>query len=99
MNISVKLEIVGAEPWVLGLIALAVIFALSAVSAYYEKKNDIDPFKKRIPPVVRVIDSYRDEKAQGDTKNDEYEELNRRAREEQAEYIRRLLNKNDEEDG
>lgn len=98
MNIDVTLDVVGVEPWVLGLIALAVIFALSAISAVYEKKCGMDPFKKIIPPVVRVIDRDDEEVERKEAKDEAYEEQKRRAREEQADYIRRLLNKNNEEE-
>ena len=99
MNIDVTLDIIGPEPWVLGLIVLAVIFALSAVSSVYEKKYDLDPFKKPLPAVIKVVDREDPENGGDNGDVDEvYEEQKRRAREEQAEYIRRLLNKNNEEE-
>lgn len=98
MNIDVTLDIIGVEPWVLGLIVLVAVFALSAVSAYLEKDCGLDVFKKPIPPVVRVIDrDDSEEPSRGEKRDDVYEEQKRRAREEQADYIRKLLNKNDEE--
>ena len=88
------------EPWVFGLIAYAVTVTLCVVSAALEKKYDADQFKKITPPVVRVVDpdeETEEEKAPTfKTEADRlYYENQKRAREEQAERIRQLLNKDE----
>ncbi|MBQ8850037.1 MAG: hypothetical protein IJ011_06895 [Clostridia bacterium] len=104
MHVAVLLNTTFFEPWVWGLAAYAVIVALSIASAHFEKELDADPFKKVKPPVVRVID--REDEEESEEKESEfkteaerrYYENQKRAREEQAELIKKLLNKNDEED-
>ena len=87
-----------------GLIAYAIIVALTVVSARFERELDADQFKKIKRPTVRVIDPEVDEAAKEEEPKftDEaarrYYENQKRAREEQAELIRKLLNKNDEEE-
>jgi hypothetical protein len=99
MNIDVTLDVIGPEPWIIGLAVLSIIFALSAVSSVYEKKYGMDPFEKPVPPVIKVIEREdADEYSDNGERDEAYEEQKRRAREEQAEYIRRLLNKNNEEE-
>ncbi len=88
------------EPWVFGLIAYAVIVTLCIVSANFEKRYDADPFKKITPPAVRVVDpdGYTEEEKEPtfETEADRrYYEAKKRAREEQAERIRQLLNKDE----
>jgi len=103
MHVDVLLNVSFPEPWVWGLIAIALTVALSVISSYFEKKYDIDPFKKRVPPAVRVIDPEGDESDDSEyvPKNEAeriYYEQQKKSREEQAELIRRLLSKNDEKE-
>ena len=104
LHVGVLLNVSFPEPWVWGLIAYAVIVALTVISARFERELDADPFKKIKRPVVRVVDPEKDEPAEEEEPKftDEaarrYYENQKRAREEQAELIRRLLNKNNEEE-
>ena len=104
MNVDVLLNVSFPEPWVWGLISVAMICALSAVSAKFERELGCDTFKKIDSPIVKVIDpedSQEEEKHEPQFKTESeriYYENQMRAREEQAEYIRKLLNKNDEEE-
>ena len=104
MNVDVLLNLSFPEPWVWGLIAVLTVCVTSAVSAGFERELGCDTFKKIDPPIVKVIDpedSQEEEKHEPQFKTESeriYYENQMRAREEQAEYIRKLLNKNDEEE-
>lgn len=98
MRIDMLLNTSFPEPWIFGLIAYAVIVTLCIVSSSLEKQYDADPFKKITPPIVRVIDTEPEEKKEPAPATEEdrrYYEAQKRAREEQAERIRQLLNKDE----
>lgn len=103
LHMGILLNTSFPEPWVWGIIACAVIILLSIISARFEKELDADPFKKIAPPVIRVVDrdSEESEKKEPVFKDEAeriYYENQKRARDEQAERIKKLLNKNDEEE-
>ena len=100
-NTDVLLNVTFPEVWVFGLVFFALSVGLSAVSAKYERRLDADPFKKIAPPTVKVIERDDEEKREEPVfktqEEREYYERQKRIREEQAERIRRLLNKDEEE--
>ena len=101
-NTDVLLNITFPEVWVFGLVFFALSVGLSVWSAKYEKSLDADPFKKIAPPTVKVIgreDAYENagEPTFKTETEREYYERQKRAREEQAERIKRLLNKDEDE--
>ncbi len=105
MNIDVLLNVSFPEPWIWGLVFVAVIIIMSSVSCRFEQDMGVDPFKRIAPPIVRVIDREDEDDEPADAepvfKSDServYYEQQMRARREQEELIRRLLNKNDEEE-
>ena len=102
LRIDVLLNVGFPEAWVFGLVFLAVIIALSVWSAGYERDMGVDPFRPMIPPVVKVLDKEEENDTPREPvfKTDaerEYYERQKRVREEQAELIRKLLNKDEEE--
>ena len=102
LRIDVLLNVDFPEAWVFGLVFLAAIIALSVWSAGYERDMGADPFKPITPPVVKVLEATIEEDTPREPvfKTDEereYYERQKRAREEQAELIRKLLNKDEEE--
>ena len=99
-NTDVLLNVTFPEVWVFGLALFALSVVLSIISAKYEREYDADPFKKITPPTVRVIEREAGSNDEPVFKTDaerEYYERQKRVREEQAERIRKLLNKDEEE--
>ena len=104
LRIDVLLNVDFPEVWIFGLVFFALTVALCIWSAKYEMALDCDPFKRIASPKVRVVDPDGEEDdgeaAEPSFKTEaerEYYERQRRAREEQAELIRKLLNKDKEE--
>ena len=96
MNVSVTLTVNGLEPWVWGLIFFAVSVVFSVISAYYEKDSGADPFKKPEAPIVKVV-ARDDEEIEKERVERPLSQAEKRKKDEQAEIIRKLLNKDDEE--
>lgn len=101
-NTDVLLNVSFPEAWVFGLIFYGLTVGLSVWSLKYEKKLDADPFKRIVPPAVKVIDREElyervDEPIFKTEAEREYYERQKRARQEQAERIRKLLNKDEDE--
>ena len=102
LMIDVLLNVGFPEAWIFGLVFLAIIIGLCIWSAKYEKEMSVDLFKRISPPIVRVVDRDGDNEETREPvfKTDaerEYYERQKRAREEQAELIKKLLNKDEEE--
>lgn len=103
LRIDVLLNVDSPEAWIFGLVFFAITVALCIWSAKYERELDADPFKKITPPAVRVVDPEGEAEAKIEEPafrteaEREYYERQRRAREEQAELIKKLLNKDEEE--
>ena len=105
MHVDVLLNTSFPEPWVWGIAVIAVTVIMSVISANFEKELGIDPFKKIITPVISGDSSEADEKGSEISEpvfkteaERRYYENQKKAREEQAELIRKLLNKNDEKE-
>ena len=101
MNVDVLVDVNFPEPWVWGLILIAVSVVLSVVSAGIEKEAGVDVFKKRERTIVKTIEYESDDDEKPHYKTDEermYADMQRRSREEQAERIRKLLNKDADEE-
>lgn len=102
LKIDVLLNVSFPEVWVFGLVFLALSVALSVWSEVYEKDMGVDPFKKIAPPIVKVVDREGEEETAREPvfkteAEREYYERQKQAREEQAELIKRLLNKDEKE--
>ena len=99
-NTDVLLNVTFPEVWVFGLVLFALSVGLSILSAKYERAYDADPFKKIKPPTVKVIEREGGASDEPVFKTDaerEYYERQKLVREEQVERIRKLLNKDEEE--
>ncbi len=94
LGLNVSLALNAPDGLIFGLVFIAAIAALSAITAPYERRFDADVFKKRAIFAAE---------ADGDGEDSEYEsvfgtdgeqdERDRALKEEQAELIRKLLNK------
>ena len=104
LRIDVLLNVDFPEVWIFGLVFFALTVALCIWSAKFERELDCDPFKRIAPHRVIVVDpedaeekAAKDEPTFKTEAEREYYERQKRAREEQAELIRKLLNKDEEE--
>ena len=95
MNIDVLLKVKAPEPWVFGLVGLALTVILSIITSYWEKDMGIDVFKRRKAKVT-VIE--RKDLPKAEEKTRELDEETERYKKEQAERIRALFGDNDNKD-
>ncbi len=83
--------------WV-ALVLYALVVAVIFVSKKYERLEELDIY--RLPEKnIEITENNAEQEIQEDEPEDEYEAMMKRAREEQAESIFRLLNKTDDTDG
>ncbi len=101
LGVNVSLKTSFPEAWIFGILFIAVIIAMSIISCEFEKDMGIDLFKKTATPAVKIIDNYEEPKTVAnfftESERVQYEQR-QRAKQEQEELIRRLLNKNDKEE-
>ncbi len=90
----VLLNVTFLEPlWAALILILAVAF-LTIGFLSLERAAGMDPHKRRPKPVE---EDFEEEESYEESEEDPYAEMNRRAREEQAERIRQLLRKDEDE--
>lgn len=101
---SVLLNVRFLEPLAVVLILLLVGVGLTIGFASLERAAGIDPHKRRARPaeadaeeVLPIVERTLNKNKENE-EEDAYAEMNRRAREEQAERIRQLLRKNEDEE-
>ncbi len=97
LGLKVSLDLSAPDGLIFGVIFMVTTGILSAVTAHYERRFDADVFKKRRP--FGVSDRQEDEREEYESLFDtsEDDEVSSELRKEQAERIRILLNKKDEE--
>ena len=103
MNYTVLLNVTFLDPLVIGLILFGVTAAVTAATSFAEKRTGLDPFKKRELKLKKaeLPDEEEPEEESPVFKTEaerQYAEMNRRAKEEQAERIARLLRKEPDEE-
>ena len=95
LGVKVRVALVAPDAFIFSLIFVAVIGIFSSLTAKHERRFDADIFKKHKPSsLAEDVDS--DDGYQGQFCTEEDEAYNR-LREEQAERIRRMLNKNNDD--
>ena len=102
LHVGVLLNVTFPEPLVIGGILFALLVIVTIATRSLERRKGMDPFKKRISRVV-VLDREEDEPEEKEPTfateaERQYYEMNKRAREEQAERIRQLLRTSTEQD-
>ena len=96
LNVSIVLN--APDGLIFWIVFIAVIAALSAITAPYERRFDADVFKKRVMFRAEEDESGEDAGYESVFSTDgEQDERDRALKEEQAELIRKLLNKDKNE--
>ena len=97
MDVDVLLNVSAPEPWVWGLIFYGVSIVMSVISAVFEKNSGADLFKKRIVRESRMPKVRDTDEGEYTSMFSTETDTDDRTKEERAEMIRRLLNKDKDE--
>ncbi len=95
LNVSVVLN--APDGLIFGIVFIAAIASLSAITAPYERRFDADVFKNRVMFSAEMDESDDTDYESVFSTDDEQNERDRALKEEQAELIRKLLNRDKNE--
>lgn len=96
LGVKVRVALVAPDAMIFAIVSMVAIAVLSYVTAPYERRFDVDVFKKHQPFANSKEESDGSEDYESQFSTDE-DEAYARLREEQAERIRRILNKNNDD--